>query len=171
MPVITDPKPFDEVHFSLLKHGELSIIVIGCEDGARGCYTGGVKAVRKITEQIKFSKLMLNKSDGTPETIKNGLCDQRSLERLSKLVHYSEESQVLLLCCGAGLKNFKDQFPAIRIVPGLNTIGVGYGGQLACLSCGNCLFDESGCHNRYVKSSQIKKLSDCYEKKEANKCC
>ena len=165
MPVITVQKPFDEIYASLLRHGELSTVIIGCEEFAKGCQTGGAKEVKKLRDKIQKGKLMLFKPEGMLDALKEGLCDQIAVNNLlSILTKQHKEFQLLLLCCGAGLKNVMNLLPNIRIVPGLNTIGVGSDGQLSCLCCGDCRFDESGCYMRKVKSSQIDRINDCYKK-------
>ena len=164
MPVITDKKPFDEIHFNLLNRGDLSIVVIGCGDGASGCRTGGSKEVREIRDRIKASNLMLLESEGMYDAVKEGLCNKTAvMNLLPTLKKHHGEYQLLLLCCGAGLKTVMDILPDVRIVPGLNTVGVGPEDQLSCLCCGDCHFDDSGCHMRHVKKPQVDRLNDCYE--------
>jgi hypothetical protein len=165
MPVITNHKSFDEIHSNLLNHGDLSIVVIGCEDGARGCYTGGSKEVREIRNKIKASNLMFIEPEGMCDAVKEGLCDKTAVvDHFATLKKYNGEYQLLLLCCGAGLMTVMNILPNVRIVPGLNTLGVGTEDQLSCLCCGDCRFDDSGCHMRHVKKPQVDRLNDCYEK-------
>jgi hypothetical protein len=165
MPVITDHKSFDETHSNLLNRGDLSIVVIGCEDGANGCRTGGSKEFREIRDRIKCSNLMLLEPEGMYDAVKEGLCNKTAVVNLlPSLKKYNGEYQLLLLCCGPGLKTVMDLLPDVKIVPGLNTLGVGPEDQLSCLCCGVCHFDDSGCHMRHVKKPQVDRLNDCYEK-------
>jgi hypothetical protein len=165
MPVITDHKSFHEIHSNLLNRGDLSIVVIGCEDGASGCRTGGSKEIREIRDRIKASNLMLLEPEGIYDAVKEGLCNKTAvMNLLPSLRKYNVEYQLLLLCCGAGLKTMMDILPDVRIVPVVNTLGVGPEDQLSCLCCGDCHFDDLGCHIRQVKKPQVDRLNDCYEK-------
>jgi len=165
MPVITVGKDFDEIHGNLTTHGELSTVVIGCGKCSDVCHTGSSKEVREIRDRIKTSNLMLLEPEGMYDVVKEGLCDKTAvMNHLSTLRKHHGGYQLLLLCCGAGLKTVMSILPNVRIVPGLNTIGVGPEDQLSCVCCGDCRFDESGCHMRHTKTIQVDRLNDCYEK-------
>lgn len=168
MSVITVKKPFDEVLAKIKKNGDLRTLVIGCDKCARISQTGGTDEVKKMKNLLSQNGVALYEKKGLKEALEEGLCDPEAVSVYLRAIDRRDLSgiQLLILSCGAGLKCVKDNFPQTKIIPGLNTLGPGVKGELACLSCGDCSFDDEGCRMTKITKIQFEALSKSYRSKE-----
>ena len=163
MSVITVRKGYDELHAALLVRGDLPVIVLGCDKCAKTSKTGGAEEVRELRDRLRTSGLMLRETAGLVDAVEEGLCDPKAVpERLRPLAGTERDFQVVVLSCGAGLKCVRDALPGVRLVPGLDTLGPGVKGELACLACGQCEFGEAGCRMLRIAEEQARRLSRGY---------
>jgi len=164
MSVITATKSYEDIHAALLRRGDLPVVVLGCDKCARTSGTGGTAEVRALRERIRDSGLLLREPEGLVDAVEEGMCDPAAMaQRLRPLGDVAEEYQLLALACGAGLKCARDTLPGVRIVAGLDTLGPGVKGELACLACGDCRFGDEGCRRLNVVAEQARRLSLGYE--------
>ena len=163
MSVITASKPYEDVSAALSRRGDLRVIVLGCDKCAKTSKTGGVEEVKALRKRLESSGFMLFDAVGLVDAVEEGLCDPKAVpERLKPLFGSSQEFQILVLSCGAGLKCVRDTLPGVRIVPGLDTLGPGVKGDLACISCGRCEFGEAGCKMLGLAKEQAERLAGSY---------
>jgi len=166
MSVITASKPFAEIHAQLIARGDLATVILGCDKCAKTSATGGANEVKQLRARFRESSLLQREVAGLPDAIEEGLCDPSAVStRLKPLTAEREGFQVLVLSCGAGLKCVRDVLPGIRLVPGLDTLGPGVKGELACLACGECHFGEAGCGQLRAVREQARRLGDGYPTK------
>jgi hypothetical protein len=162
MSVITMSKRFEDVVAALGAHPELPVVVLGCDKCAKTSGTGGAVEVRTMRERLAASGLNVLEASGLVDAVEEGLCDPQAVPvRLGPLAGASP-CQVLVLSCGAGLKCVRDAVPGTRLVPGLDTLGPGVKGDLACLACGDCRFDEGGCRRVRLAEEQAWRLAAGY---------
>lgn len=162
MSVITKAKPMDEIE-ALLAAGQDDVVVLGCNKCAKLSHTGGEDEVRATRESLARLGRAIRTVPGLVDAVEEGLCDPKAVrERLAPLAAEAGPAQVLVLSCGAGLKCVRDLLPGLRIVPGLDTLGPGVKGELACLSCGHCRFGEEGCAMLAVAREQAARLATGY---------
>lgn len=165
MSVITRKKSFEEIVNRLRRDEELPVIVLGCNKCAKLSETGGTPQVKEMKERLKEAGFRIMEIEGFPEAIEEGLCDPQAVEKdVKKLVGTNIELQMLILSCGAGLKCLRDIISGIRLVPGLETLGPGVKGELACLACGDCQFDIDGCKMLKLLDDQVNRLKLSYAK-------
>jgi hypothetical protein len=163
MSVITASKRYDELHGAISKRGDLQVVVLGCDKCAKTSKTGGAEEVRELRDRLRTSGLMLRETAGLVDAVEEGLCDPKAVpERLRPLAGTERDFQVVVLSCGAGLKCVRDALPGVRLVPGLDTLGPGVKGELACLACGQCEFGEAGCRMLRIAEEQARRLSRGY---------
>jgi len=163
MSVITVSKDYDELHAALRKRGDLPVVVLGCDKCAKTSKTGGAQEVRELRDRLRSSGLMLRETEGLVDAVEEGLCDPKAApERLKPLAGAERDYQIVVLSCGAGLKCVRDVLPGVRLVPGLDTLGPGVKGDLACLACGHCEFGEAGCRMLRIAEEQARRLSHGY---------
>lgn len=167
MSVITASKSYDDVHRALSTRGDLSVVVLGCDKCAKTSRTGGTVEVLELRERLRTSGFMLRETAGLVDAVEEGLCDPKAVpERLQPLAGEVRDYQILVLSCGAGLKCVRDTLPGVRIVPGLDTLGPGVKGELACLACGRCEFAAGGCRMLRLVEEQGRRLSRAYPQEE-----
>jgi hypothetical protein len=163
MSVITASKSYDDLHRAISTRGDLSVVVLGCDKCAKTSRTGGTQEVRELRGRLRGSCFMLRETAGLVDAVEEGLCDPKAVpERLAPLASAERDFQLLVLSCGAGLKCVRDALPGVRIVPGLDTLGPGVKGELACLACGHCEFAEGGCKMLRLAEEQARRLSSAY---------
>ena len=163
MSVITVSKKYEDVLEILQRKGTLPIVIVGCDKCAKTSKTGGTDEVREMRGLLRSSELKLHEVAGLVDAVEEGLCDPKAVqERMMPLKKSASEYQILVLACGAGLKCMRDALPGVRIVPGLDTLGPGVKGELACLACGDCRFGEDGCKMQRVAQAQSSLLTDGY---------
>ena len=163
MSVVTVSKNYDELHAALLVRGDLKVVVLGCDKCAKISKTGGAQEVRELRDRLRSSGVALLETAGLVDAVEEGLCDPKAVaERLNPLAGAERGYQIAVLACGAGLKCVRDTLPGVRLVPGLDTLGPGVKGELACLACGRCEFGEAGCRMLRVAEEQTRRLSRGY---------
>jgi len=163
MSVITASKSYEEVHGAVSKRGDLHVVVLGCDKCAKTSKNGGAEEVRELRDRLRTSGLMLRETAGLVDAVEEGLCDPKTVpERLRLLADAERDFQVVVLSSGAGLKCVRDALPGVRLVPGLDTLGPGVKGELACLACGQCEFGETGCKMLRIAEEQARRLSRGY---------
>ncbi|NWG12930.1 MAG: hypothetical protein HXY20_05270 [Acidobacteria bacterium] len=161
MSVITVGKSCDELQAALSARGDLPAIVLGCDKCAKVSKTGGSQEVRELRDRLRSSGVAIREPAGLVDAVEEGLCDPKAVaEKLVPLTTSPQRDyQILVLSCGAGLKCVRDILPGVRLVPGLDTLGPGVKGELACLACGHCEFGEAGCKMLRVAGEQARRLS------------
>jgi len=164
MSVITVSKPLEDVCRLLGRRPGVPTVVLGCDKCAKLSHTGGAEEVRLLRPRLRESGIPIGEVPGLPDAVEEGLCDPKAVpERLAVLKGNAGDFQILVLSCGAGLKCVRDTLPGAVILPGLDTLGPGVKGELACLSCGHCRFGEDGCAMLGVARLQAERLVLSYE--------
>jgi hypothetical protein len=163
--VITASKRYEELHRTVSDRGDLAVVILGCDKCAKLSKTGGAQEVRDLRERFRGSGLMLRETTGLVDAVEEGLCDSKAVAgRLAPLAGVANDYQIVVLSCGAGLKCVRDILRGVRLVAGLDTLGPGVGGELACLACGHCEFGEAGCRMLRLADEQAQRLSRAYPK-------
>jgi len=164
MSVITVSKPLEDVCRLLGRRPGVPAVVLGCDKCAKLSHTGGAEEVHSLRQSLRDSGVRVAEIPGLSDAVEEGLCDPKAvLERLAVLKGNTGDIQILVLSCGAGLKCVRDTLPGAAIIPGLDTLGPGVKGELACLSCGHCRFGEDGCAMLGVARLQAERLVLSYE--------
>lgn len=162
MSVITMSKRFEDVVGALRLRAELPVVVLGCDKCAKTSKTGGTTEVRAMREQLRGAGMTVREVPGLVDAVEEGLCDPQAVPARLKPLGAEPACQVLVLSCGAGLKCVRDAAPGRRLVPGLDTLGPGVKGDLACLACGDCGFDDGGCRRMRLAGEQARRLAAGY---------
>ncbi len=162
MSVITISKGYDELPGSLTKRGDPPVVVLGGDRCPKTSKSGGNQEVRELRDRLRASGPMLRETT-LVDAVEEGPCDPKAVpERLHPLVGQEPEFQMVVLSCGAGLKCVRDTLPGVRLIPGLDTLGPGVKGELACLACGHCEFGEGGCRMPSLVEEPARRLSRGY---------
>lgn len=163
MSVITMSKGLEELSTTLRKRADLAVVVLGCDKCAKISKTGGTDEVRELRDRLQGAGFTPREVPGLVDAVEEGLCDPKAVpERLRPLASAAGDYQIVVLSCGAGLKCVRDALPGVRLVPGLDTLGPGVKGELACVACGHCEFGEAGCKMLRITEQQAERLSKSY---------
>lgn len=162
MSVITMSKRFEDVVGVLRVRSELPVVVLGCDKCAKTSKTGGTAEVRALRGRLRGAGVTVREVPDLVDAVEEGLCDPQAVPLRLKPLATEPACQILVLSCGAGLKCVRDVAPGRRLVPGLDTLGPGVKGDLACLACGDCRFDEGGCRRIRLADEQARRLAAGY---------
>jgi hypothetical protein len=111
--IVTDIKPYGIIKGMLKKWKKIGIV--SCNSCARVCETGGEKKMQELAERLK--------SDGydVVNTALVPLACNLDLVKKPKL----DADILVVLACDCGVNTIQDIYPSKKIVPALNTIGIG----------------------------------------------
>jgi len=111
--IVTDIKPYGIIKGMLKKWKKIGIV--SCNSCARVCETGGEKKMQELAERLK--------SDGydVVNTALVPLACNLDLVKKPKL----DADILVVLACDCGVNTLQDIYPSKKIVPALNTIGIG----------------------------------------------
>ena len=140
--IITEQKPFQEIMDSL--KGYTKIFLIGCEECATTCKTGGEEELLKIKAELEaHGKTVLGTCiPGAP-----CLASQIKTELAKNMKFLRQAEAVLVLSCGLGVQSVKDNDRlGLMALPGCNTL---FGAVMdaqgnfyeKCSLCGECVLD------------------------------
>ena len=111
--IITATKPYGIIKAELKKEDKIGIVA--CNGCARFCETGGEKAMKELASRLKKDGFNVVDTD-----LIGMACDfdQLKKEELKGNVH-------IVLACDTGVYNLKKLFPKAKVIPALETIGLG----------------------------------------------
>ena len=111
--IITDNKPDDVLKDMLNKQKKTAII--SCNSCSSACGTGGRKKLDEITMSLKKDGYDVVQTDLIPMPCNVDLAEMPKFD----------VDEFLILACDAAVNTFQMIFPDKKIIPGLNTIGLG----------------------------------------------
>ena len=111
--IVTNIKPYGIIKGMLKKWKKIGIV--SCNSCARVCETGGRKKMEELAERLK--------KDGY-DVVSTDLIPLACNIDLVKKPQYDADILVVL-ACDSGVYTLQDLFPSKKIVPALNTIGIG----------------------------------------------
>jgi len=111
--IITKSKSYREIKSKLKKSDKIGII--SCNACARMCDTGGEKKMKELAQKLKKEGFEIVDSD-----LIGIACDfdQLKKDELKGQIN-------IVLACDSGVYNIKKLFPKKKIIPALETIGIG----------------------------------------------
>jgi hypothetical protein len=111
--IVTNSKPYGIIKGTLRKWKKTGII--SCNSCARACETGGKEKMEELAERLKKDGFNVVDTHLVPMTC--------NLD-LAKKPEYDCDEMVIL-ACDSGVATYQMLFPEKKIIPGLNTIGIG----------------------------------------------
>jgi len=111
--IVTNSKPYGIIKGMLKKWKKTGIV--SCNSCARACETGGKEKMDELAERLK--------NDGY-DVVNTDLIPMACNIDLVKKPKY-EADVLVVLACDSGVYTLETLFPSKKIVPALNTIGIG----------------------------------------------
>jgi ferredoxin len=143
--IVAEQKPLDEIK-SLVGEAD-KVLVVGCGTCVTVCFAGGAREAAIVAASLR----MATKLDGTPKTVSDVTvqrqCEWEYLDEIAEQVNAADV--VLSLGCGIGVQAIAEHFPAVWVVPGLNTSFMGLPTEQGvwserCAACGECILGLTG---------------------------
>jgi ferredoxin len=123
------------------------VLVLGCGSCVTVCLTGGEKQAEELAAQLRLAARQASRELVADFDCITRQCDREFIANLkAPLTGYDA---VLSIACGVGVGFMGEQFPAVPVLPGLNTTF--YGANTApgtwaeyCHGCGDCVLGWTG---------------------------
>ena len=141
--IITKQKPLSEI---LRGVGKGPVFLIGCNECATHCHTGGNDELVKMKETFEQRNIPV-----TGVIVLEPAChlnnDKRMLKGYAKQLSTSEK--ILVFACGNGVQTVAEIFPEKNVLTGTDTLFLGEitrGTEFdkRCVQCGECVVDNFG---------------------------
>jgi len=138
--IITKPK---DINYIISKIDNKSVFIIGCNECATICKTGGESEVNEMKKKLKLNGISV-----TGSIILEPACNKLNSKLLLK--KYKNElkntEKLLILSCGNGAQNISEIYQDKEIICGTDTIFLGQIKRLTefekkCNLCGNCIIN------------------------------
>ena len=111
--IVTSSRPYGIIKGMLRKWKKIGIV--SCNSCSRVCETGGRKKMEELAERLKGDGYDVTNTDLIPMACNLDLAKKPTYE----------SDVLIVLACDSGVYTFESLFPTKKIVPGLNTIGIG----------------------------------------------
>lgn len=143
--IVAQQKPLGEIREMLRPYRR--VLAVGCGTCVTVCFAGGTKEVGILAASLR----MASRLDGQPVDVREATVQRQcEWEYLDALKPQLEGINVALsLGCGVGAQAIAERFPALPVIPALNTTFLGLPVQQGvwaerCAACGDCILDQTG---------------------------
>jgi ferredoxin len=141
--IITKQKNFNEL---LRCIGSKPVFLVGCNQCATICHTGGKDEVLALKEALETQQIQVS-----GWVILEPACHQMNDKRMLKdhAEELNKSVKVLVLACGNGAQTLAEIVPEKEIIAGTDTLFLGEISHVTefnkrCVMCGECLLDIYG---------------------------
>jgi len=143
--IVAEQKPFEEIRQMIATYGR--VLILGCGTCMTVCDAGGEREVSFLHSALRLAQV--KSGDGTHTFSEYTLKRQCDPEFLDQLVDKIADVDVVLsLGCGIGVQAIAERFPALPVLPGVNTSFMGMTKESGvwderCTACGDCRLEET----------------------------
>ncbi len=143
--IVAERKPIDEILAILAPFKK--VLVLGCGGCVTVCLTGGEKQADELAAQLRIAAKAKGQDLAVDVDCITRQCDKEFVGNLK--VNLADYDAVLSIACGVGVGYMSGLYPAVRVLPGLNTTFYGANdlpGSWAeyCHGCGDCVLAWTG---------------------------
>ena len=123
------------------------VLIVGCGTCVTVCFAGGAKEAAILGSALRMGTRLSGDDKVVDEVTVQRQCEAEYNAPLAETM--ADYDLVLSLGCGVGVQTLAEQFPAKRVVPGLNTKFMGLPiepgiWEERCQACGNCVLHLTG---------------------------
>ena len=143
--IVGEQKPLVEIKADLSRYSK--VLILGCGTCVKTCFAGGEDEVATLASELRLAFKKDGKNIIIDEATVERQCEDEFIKEAASRIPHAEV--VLSLACGAGVQMVASRFPAIPVLPGVNTTFIGVLEKQGlftekCLGCGNCFVDDFG---------------------------
>jgi len=143
--IVAEQKPFEEIRQMIATYGR--VLILGCGTCMTVCDAGGEREVSFLHSALRLAQV--KSGDGThtfSEYTLKRQCDPEFLDQLVDKI--ADVDAVLSLGCGIGVQAIAERFPALPVLPGVNTSFMGMTKESGvwderCSACGDCILEDT----------------------------
>ena len=143
--IVADKKPIEEI-IEQIKDKE-RILILGCNECVTVCEAGGKKEVGILASALRMYFANQGQEKKIGEMTLERQCDHEYLDELRDVV--DNYDAIVSIACGVGVQFTAEQYHAMPVYPGLNTIFMGVTERRGlwterCQGCGQCVLAYTG---------------------------
>jgi ferredoxin len=117
------------------------VLILGCGTCVKTCFAGGEDEVAALASVLRLAFQKTGKKIQIKEFTIERQCENEFIMEAAK--EAAQCDAVLSLACGAGVQAIAKRYPAISVLPGVNTTFIGIQESRGifteeCSGCGNC---------------------------------
>lgn len=143
--IVAEQKPLDEIRRMITPYER--VLILGCGTCMTVCDAGGEREVSFIHSALRVAQAKSgNEAHTFSEYTLKRQCDPEFLDLLDDKI--AAVDTVLSLGCGIGVQALAERFPALPVLPGVNTSFMGMANEFGvwderCAACGDCRLEET----------------------------
>ncbi|MBW2053168.1 MAG: methylenetetrahydrofolate reductase C-terminal domain-containing protein [Deltaproteobacteria bacterium] len=143
--IVAEKKPIEEVIESIQDYEK--ILIVGCNECVTVCEAGGKKEVGILASALRIHFMNQGRDVKIDEVTLERQCDIEYLEEIRNVI--DQYGLILSLACGAGVQYMAERYPAMPVVPGVDTCFIGVSEERGvwserCQACGKCILAQTG---------------------------
>jgi len=143
--IVAEKKPIEEVIESIQDYEK--ILIAGCNECVTVCEAGGKKEVGILASALRIHFMNQGRDVKIDEVTLERQCDIEYLEEIRNVI--DQYGLILSLACGAGVQYMAERYPAMPVVPGVDTCFIGVSEERGvwserCQACGKCILAQTG---------------------------
>lgn len=143
--IVAEQKPLEEIRRMIIPYER--VLILGCGTCMTVCDAGGEREVSFLHSALRVAQAKSgNETHTFSEYTLKRQCDPEFLDLLDDKI--DDVDTVLSLGCGIGVQALAERFPALPVLPGVNTSFMGMAKELGvwderCAACGDCRLEET----------------------------
>jgi len=143
--IVAEQKPLEEIRRMIIPYER--VLILGCGTCMTVCDAGGEREVSFLHSALRVAQAKSgNETHTFSEYTLKRQCDPEFLDLLDDKI--ADVDTVLSLGCGIGVQALAERFPALPVLPGVNTSFMGMAKELGvwderCAACGDCRLEET----------------------------
>jgi len=144
--IVADLKPLDEIFESVSRFGR--VLLVSCGGCVSVCLSGGAKSADRLARKLAHPSGQYSFNPKIIETTSiQRQCERDFVETYLNIPPDTEA--ILSLACGTGVQTVAEAFPALPVIPALNTSFLGSLDEPGiwrekCQGCGDCVLAYTG---------------------------
>ena len=143
--IIAEQKPLIDV-LSMLE-GHKNVLVVGCRSCVAVCLAGGEKEAGILAESLRLHSELKGKGWNVDDITLERACEKEWVREMAKAM--DGKDVFVSLACGVGAQVIHEIYPAVAVVPGVNTVSMGAPEEQGiylekCGACGDCVLHLTG---------------------------
>ena len=143
--IIASKKPIAEI-IDEIKNVD-RVLILGCNECVTVCEAGGKKEVEILAATLRIYFISKGVEKQIEEKTLERQCDHEYLEEIRADI--DRYDAVVSLACGVGVQFMAEQYPAMPVFPGVNTVCLGANEDRGlwterCQACGECILARTG---------------------------
>ena len=143
--IVAEQKPLEEIRRMIVPYER--VLILGCGTCMTVCNAGGEREVSYLHSALRVAQAKGGNGTHTfSEYTVRRQCDPEFLDMIGDKIN--DVDTILSLGCGIGVQALAERYPALPVLPGVNTSFMGMANESGvwderCAACGDCRLDDT----------------------------